>query len=116
MGGSCFLRRGEKALLLPLAGSEKAPPRAGAGSCRSYFQEREFFFSSSKDGTRETVTRGICSGLLGPPDLPERVCGCYRCRPSTRQGPSLRSLVKETSMATEDVAHSVCGPALVRAF
>lgn len=63
LGGSCFLRRGEK-----------APPCLRA--CRelegypSYFQER-FFFSSSKDGTGETVTRGICSGLLGPPDLSE---------------------------------------------
>lgn len=38
-----------------------------------------FFFSSSKNGTRETATGGICSGLSGPPGTPgllECICGC----------------------------------------
>lgn len=43
------------------------------------------FFSSSKNGTRETATRGICSGLWGPPG-PPGLLECIRGRQAQAMG------------------------------
>lgn len=42
----------------------------------SYFQETENVLGSppNKVGTKEIVTGGVCTGLSGPPDLPECTC------------------------------------------
>lgn len=66
MGYSCFLRRGEEARL-----------GAGAGRLTQLLPRDRKCFGfplRNKVGTKEIVTGGVCTGLSGPPDLPECTC------------------------------------------
>lgn len=89
----------------------------GAGRLPQLLPKDRFFFSS-KGGTRDTVIGGICSGLSGPPDLPECVCGWLLwVQAMGKAKHTAEAITKETCKGLTQFEKPAVGqPALVRAL